>query len=266
MTEEAKSQDPMEVDQEEGEILEDGEIADDEDDIVPIGQHSVGQSTATKDEKENKESNKSKMGAIGSFSSYFPLDRYLFHATVPCVLSCCNTFSSREDHFKPHKRKKKNNSKKRKRSNSNDIKRKQPTDLVVPNHNAVDISNCLNDSTFDTVDLSDEDEYNFDQLEFDVLLEILGCTADKALIDKVLPNEKSKVMLRIIKIMKQLHGNGIALRETCFCCRFSFLLFAPRSWHEPAICQTKTTSERTTKLKLKQQRHCRAKVRLQGDL
>lgn len=71
----------------------------------------------------------------------------------------------------------------------------------------MDISSCLSDTTFDTVELSDEDEYNFDLIDFDVLMEILGCTAPKDLIDNM-PTEKNQLMLRIMKIMRQLHGNG----------------------------------------------------------
>ena len=67
------TEDKMIVDPEEGEILEDGEIADDEDEIVAIDHHLPNQSATIKDEKENKESNKSK---FGSFSSYYIVDRY----------------------------------------------------------------------------------------------------------------------------------------------------------------------------------------------
>lgn len=69
------TQETMPVEAEEGEILEDGEIPDDDDDIVPISQVT---DTVTKDEKENKESNQSKFGApIGAtLSSYYPMERY----------------------------------------------------------------------------------------------------------------------------------------------------------------------------------------------
>lgn len=207
MTEEL-TQDKMVDDQEEGEILEDGEIADDEDDIVSIGKHSPNQGTAIKDEKENKESNRSK---FGSFSSYYPIDRYGV-AMTSAVASDINQVTHlflRDDHFKLHKRKKKNNSKKRKRSNSNESKRKQAGDQVTK-HNLIDISQYLNDASFDSVELADEDGYNFELIHFDVLMEILGCTVDKALIDSVPPTDKHRLMLRILKIMQKQHGQGIA--------------------------------------------------------
>ena len=57
--------------------------------------------------------------------------------------------------------------------------------------------------------MSDEDEYNFDQVPFDVLLEILGCSAGKELVENIAPDEKQKFMIRIVKIMKKQHGQGI---------------------------------------------------------
>lgn len=119
----------------------------------------------------------------------------------------CNVqlISHREDNFKPNKRRKKNNTKKRKRSNSVEAKRK------IGDQNVVDISGCLFDTSFDSVELNDEEDYNFDMLDFDVILEILGCTASQDLIDAIKPEEKSLLLLRIVKIMKQLHGTGISL-------------------------------------------------------
>lgn len=122
-------------------------------------------------------------------------------------LLICNVqlISHREDNFKPNKRRKKNNTKKRKRSNSVEAKRK------IGDQNVVDISGCLFDTSFDSVELNDEEDYNFDMLDFDVILEILGCTASQDLIDAIKPEEKSLLLLRIVKIMKQLHGTGISL-------------------------------------------------------
>lgn len=74
MTEEVKPEAAMQVeDQEEGEILEDGEIADDEDDIVALPQNG-DPAPGPNNEKENKEiSNVASFG--GAFSSYY-VDRY----------------------------------------------------------------------------------------------------------------------------------------------------------------------------------------------
>ena len=120
------------------------------------------------------------------------------------------------------KRKKKNNSKKRKRSNSNDVMmNKQRNNLnnkmgineigppAPSSTNIRDISNCFNDTSFDMVELSDEDDYNLEQLEFDELMEILGCRINDDMIESnLIGGPKSTKMLRILKIMKQLHGNG----------------------------------------------------------
>lgn len=177
MTEEVKPEAMQVEEQEEGEILEDGEIADDEDDIVAPGQQN-GAGPGPNNEKENKEISNLTSFA-GTFSSYY---------------------MDREDNFKPNKRRKKNNTKKRKRSNSVEAKRK------IGDQNVVDISGCLFDTSFDSVELNDEEDYNFDMLDFDVILEILGCTASQDLIDAIKPEEKSLLLLRIVKIMKQLHG------------------------------------------------------------
>lgn len=201
MTEEVKPEAmQVEQEQEEGEILEDGEIADDEDDIVALGQNGAG--PGPNNEKENKElSNQTSFA--GTFSSYY-MDRYRLGALRIRNTLICNAqlIFRRDDNFKPNKRRKKNNTKKRKRSNSNEIKRK------IGEPSTVDISDCLFETSFDSVELNDEEDYNFDTLDFDVILEILGCTASQDCIDKIQPEEKSLFMLRIVKIMKQLHGNG----------------------------------------------------------
>lgn len=203
MTEEVKPEAMKVEEQEEGEILEDGEIADDEDDIVALPQNG-DPAPGPNNEKENKEiSNQTPFG--GTFSSYY-VERYILTLTMERQNCNAHLLFLREDtNFKPNKRKRKNNTKKRKRSNSTEAKRK------LSDQNAVDISDCLHDNTFDSVELNDEDDYNFDMLDFDVIMEILGCTASKDLIDVIPPNEKSLMMLRIVKIMKQLHGNGSAV-------------------------------------------------------
>lgn len=203
MTEEVKPEAMKVEEQEEGEILEDGEIADDEDDIVALPQNG-DPAPGPNNEKENKEiSNQTPFA--GTFSSYY-VERYILTLTMERQNCNAHLLFLREDtNFKPNKRKRKNNTKKRKRSNSTEAKRK------LSDQNAVDISDCLHDNTFDSVELNDEDDYNFDMLDFDVIMEILGCTASKDLIDVIPPNEKSLMMLRIVKIMKQLHGNGSAV-------------------------------------------------------
>lgn len=211
MTEEM-SDSIMHEDHEEGEILEDGEIADDEDDITgPIGgsQNTNQTPSNVKDEKENKESNKFK---YDNFNSVFPTDRYLYltisiltDINISLYFILC---SFREDFFKSHKRRKRGNSKKNKRSNSIESKKKFSNNDSVTNHELIDISHRLNDTFFDNVELSDEDEYNYDLLDFDVLMQILGCTVDKSFIDNVASDEKRKIMVRIMKIMKNIHGNG----------------------------------------------------------
>lgn len=214
MTEEVKPEALQVEDQEEGEILEDGEIADDEDDIVALGQNG-DPAPGPNNEKENKEiSNQTPFA--GTFSSYY-VDRYILTDCsvhrLPMETQNCNAhllFHREDTNFKPNKRKRKNNTKKRKRSNSTEVKRK------LGDQNAVDISDCLHDNTFDSVELNDEEDYSFDMLDFDVIMEILGCTASKDLIDVIPPTDKSVMMLRIVKIMKQLHGNGSNSVQTLF--------------------------------------------------
>ncbi|OTF82904.1 hypothetical protein BLA29_003865 [Euroglyphus maynei] len=74
-----------------------------------------------------------------------------------------------------------------------------------------DITQYLNDSSFDTVELSDEIEFRFELIEFDVFMEILGCKINEeseAFKNGNVPQqERSKLMSRIVKIMKKLHGN-----------------------------------------------------------
>lgn len=73
----------------------------------------------------------------------------------------------------------------------------------------IDISPHLNDSSFDQIDLSDENEFNFNLIEFDVFMEILGCEISEiALKDWNLAVDKSKLMARIVKIIKSINGNG----------------------------------------------------------
>ncbi|XP_075590793.1 uncharacterized protein LOC124490666 isoform X2 [Dermatophagoides farinae] len=74
-----------------------------------------------------------------------------------------------------------------------------------------DVTQYLNDSSFDTVELSDEIEFRFELIEFDVFMEILGCKINEeseAFKNGNVPQqERSKLMSRIVKIMKKLHGN-----------------------------------------------------------
>lgn len=232
-------------DPEEGEILEDGEIADDDDDneIVPIhGQSSPmnyqPQTHQTKDEKENKDnmvnnrnSNNRIKPQFGTFSSFYANERddSMNHfgkipsppPPPPPPQGPGIGLPMPAIPFGHGKRKKKNNSKKRKRSNSNDVMmNKQRNNLnnkmgineigppAPSSTNIRDISNCFNDTSFDMVELSDEDDYNLEQLEFDELMEILGCRINDDMIESnLIGGPKSTKMLRILKIMKQLHGN-----------------------------------------------------------
>lgn len=74
MTEEVKPEAMKVEEQEEGEILEDGEIADDEDDIVALPQNG-DPAPGPNNEKENKEiSNQTPFA--GTFSSYY-VERYI---------------------------------------------------------------------------------------------------------------------------------------------------------------------------------------------
>ena len=92
------------------------------------------------------------------------------------------------------------------------------TTIVATNSNqrdTFDITQYLNDSSFDTVELSDEIEFRFELIEFDVFMEILGCKINEESdlfkngnIPQQQQQERSKLMSRIVKIMKKLHGNG----------------------------------------------------------
>ena len=92
------------------------------------------------------------------------------------------------------------------------------TTTVATNSNqrdTFDITQYLNDSSFDTVELSDEIEFRFELIEFDVFMEILGCKINEESdlfkngnIPQQQQQERSKLMSRIVKIMKKLHGNG----------------------------------------------------------
>lgn len=208
---------------EEGKILEDGEIADDDDDDGPIAEAITTTATQPpKDEKENKESNQ--FNRFETFASYFPPGRYRNRiSSVKFYKQKFFLFHSRDEYVKPHKRRKRGNSKKGKRMNNTqhnsgvESKKKfRPNEAaLVTNHELVDVSQQLNDTSFDSIELPDENEYHFDQLDFDVLMEILGCTADKTLLDKITASEKPKIMVRIMKIMKKTHGNGKFTSRIC---------------------------------------------------
>lgn len=154
----------------------------------------------------------------------------------------------REDFFGKNgpKRKKRDRSKKRKRSSSIDCpsKRKlsthasadkqqqcaqrQPqldptpptstTNVAVNQRDIIDITQYINDSSFDNVELSDENEFNFELIEFDDIMEILGCKCDLNAIKKdansaddtenINVTANPQLMCRIVKIMKKQHGNG----------------------------------------------------------
>nr|XP_027203912.1 ras guanine nucleotide exchange factor P-like [Dermatophagoides pteronyssinus] len=91
------------------------------------------------------------------------------------------------------------------------------TTIVATNSNqrdTFDITQYLNDSSFDAVELSDEIEFRFELIEFDVFMEILGCKINEESdlfkngnIPQQQQQERSKLMSRIVKIMKKLHGN-----------------------------------------------------------
>lgn len=160
------------------------------------------------------------------------------------VARCTETaaFSPREDYFKSNKRKKRGNSRKRKRSNSNELKRKFRDE--ADNHQLVDITDYLGDSTFDSVELADEDEYHFDQINFDVLMEVLRCKIDASALQPIPVNDRHRHMVRVVKIMKKLHGHGelgALARDTLSHTR----VFASRSRHREEVCSAQAENQRT---------------------
>lgn len=79
----------------------------------------------------------------------------------------------------------------------------------------LDITQWLLDDSFDEVVLPDEQEYNLDSIDFDTLLDTLGCSAPTFQFDTVTEaSERKRLLFRIVKIMRHItDGSGM-----CACC------------------------------------------------
>ncbi|KPM04567.1 hypothetical protein QR98_0030170 [Sarcoptes scabiei] len=258
------------AEKEEGEILEDGEIADDDDDDelhdeIAYNQRdcrsdNLAEKSRSNDSFTNKSSNQQVSGGKIDFMSNHRstefgtqnrngdnLNGSMMSQSGP-PMSIANIRSNISPQFKcrivisqqnfqlpqsmtgypSNKGKKKIRSRKRKRSDSLDsastpsssskkhssivssssLNEANSNDMNYHQRDVIDISPHLNDSSFDQIDLSDENEFNFNLIEFDVFMEILGCEISEiALKDWNLAVDKSKLMARIVKIIKSINGN-----------------------------------------------------------